>query len=106
MDGDNGLVCRIGGEEFLILCPHSTDVMAAVGAERIRQAVETHVIRPGDLELSVTMSLGVAQQTLEMTDPDHLLRAADDALYAAKDAGRNRVCLASDQPVWLLTDRS
>ena len=88
-------VCRMGGEEFLMLCPLSTETMAAVGAERLRTATESSVVQCGDLELRVTISLGIAERTPAMSGPDDLLRAADDALYAAKDSGRNRVCLAS-----------
>ena len=93
-------VCRVGGEEFLILCPHATEAQAANGAERIRQAIESHVVASGDLELNVTISSGVAQRTPETMSPDDLLRAADDALYSAKKAGRNRVCLASVHLEW------
>lgn len=88
-------VCRVGGEEFLILCPLSTEKMAAIAAERLRRAVEAHRIKSGDLELSVRISLGVAERTEGMNGPDDLLKAADDALYAAKKAGRNRVFVAS-----------
>ena len=89
------LVCRIGGEEFLTLCPQSTEEMAAVGAERLRRAVESNVIRHGDVAIRTTMSVGVAERTADMKTPDDLLRAADRALYAAKDAGRNTVRRAS-----------
>ncbi len=84
-------VCRIGGEEFLVLCPQSTEEMASVGAERLRRAVEGAVVPHGDLALRITISLGVAERTPDMKTPDDLLRAADRALYAAKDAGRNTV---------------
>jgi diguanylate cyclase (GGDEF)-like protein len=89
------LVCRIGGEEFLALCPQSTEEMAAVGAERLRRAVEANVTHHGEIAIRTTMSVGVAERTAEMETPDDLLRAADRALYAAKDAGRNTVCRAS-----------
>ena len=88
-------VCRIGGEEFLILCPKSSEAAAAVAAERLRREVEARVIVSGDLQLRVTISVGVAERTAEMTSPDDLLRTADAAMYAAKDAGRNIVCVAS-----------
>ena len=87
--------CRFGGEEFLILCPDSTEAMAFVGADRLRRAIEANTIKHGELPLGVTISIGVAERTPEMAGPDNLLRAADDALYAAKDAGRNTVCRAS-----------
>ncbi len=91
-------VCRVGGEEFLLLCPGSTEAMAAVAAERLRKAVEALVIETDDLTVRVTVSLGVAERTCETKETDDLLRAADDALYRAKDAGRNQVCLASAEP--------
>jgi len=90
-------VCRIGGEEFLVICPRSTETMTATGAERIRRAVEGNVIRYGDLKLRVTVSAGVAERTASTKNPDDLLRAADKALYAAKDAGRNVVRLAGTE---------
>ena len=88
-------VCRIGGEEFLVLCPMSTEEAAAIAAERLRRAVGGRQIKSGGLELGVRISLGVAERTEDMNGPDDLLKAADDALYAAKKAGRNRVCAAS-----------
>lgn len=87
--------CRIGGEEFLILCPNSTEEMATVGAERIRRAIGGQVIEHEGFKLSVTISLGVAQTLPHMAGSDALLHAADTALFAAKDAGRNQVCRAS-----------
>jgi diguanylate cyclase (GGDEF)-like protein len=87
-------VARLGGEEFLVLCPNTTAEQAAVGAERLRQAVEQHVIRSPEFTGSVTVSLGVAQRTPDMKGIDALLKAADDAVYEAKKAGRNRVKLS------------
>jgi len=88
-------VCRVGGEEFLVICSGADEATAAVGAERLRRAVEARTIRCEDLELSVTITLGVAQRTPTMAAPDELLKAADSAMYLAKAAGRNCVCLAS-----------
>ncbi len=87
-------VCRVGGEEFLILCPHATQVEAAVGAERIRRAIEANLVRVHGLDLRMTISLGVAERTPHMQNHDDLLREADHALYAAKRSGRNAVRLA------------
>ncbi len=87
-------VCRVGGEEFLVLCPHAKAAEAAVAAERMRKAIEAHVFKAESGDLSVTISLGVAQREEGMAAADDLLRASDDALYAAKEAGRNKVCLA------------
>ncbi len=87
-------VCRIGGEEFLVICPRTNEAEGAIAAERLRAAVEANSVAHGGMELGVTVSLGVAQRTPEMTSPDDLLRAGDNALYAAKDGGRNMTCCA------------
>lgn len=88
-------VCRTGGEEFLVLCPQSTEEMAWFGAERFRRAVEAKAVQHGDVAIRTTISVGVAERTPDMKTPDDLLRMADRALYAAKDAGRNTVCRAT-----------
>ena len=85
------VVCRIGGEEFLILCPNSTGQMAATAAERYREAIATHVFRKGDLDLQITISAGVATRDDDVANCEDLLKYADQALYQAKEAGRNRV---------------
>ena len=53
------------------------------------------MIRIGDLQLQVTVSLGVAEKTSAMAGPNDMLRVADEALYAAKAAGRNQVCVGA-----------
>ena len=88
------LACRYGGEEFIFLLP-STPLEGAIKfAERVRQAVEALSLPHGTSRAAsvVTLSLGVATQ-VPCSDslPDILLKAADDALYQAKDSGRNRV---------------
>lgn len=86
-------VARYGGEEFVLLLPN-TDVPGACNtAERLRQAVFdrklTHAY--SDTADRVTISLGVAATATAHSNPEPLLKAADDALYQAKRAGRNRV---------------
>jgi diguanylate cyclase (GGDEF)-like protein len=89
-------LCRIGGEEFLVICPY-TSCDAATAAERMRTAVESTPIRhrPGTPGLTVTISFGVAQRTSVTANPDELIHLADEALYAAKAAGRNCVRIAA-----------
>lgn len=86
------VVARLGGEEFAALLP-STDLDDAVRmAERLRSAVASQRVRTGDAELAYTVSIGVASMDAEVSGLDQLLKLADQALYAAKKAGRNRVC--------------
>jgi diguanylate cyclase (GGDEF)-like protein len=91
-------VGRWGGEEFLILLPETDEAEALRVAERLRAAVEAEpFVVEGEVALKVTISIGVAAldapaQTALVLDA--LIRMADDALYRAKDAGRNRVELA------------
>jgi diguanylate cyclase (GGDEF)-like protein len=86
-------VARFGGEEFIVLCPNSEAYQAAVGAERLRQEIEGNVVTVGDKTCRVTISLGVAASQGQTDAPDALLKRADRALYQAKHAGRNRVCV-------------
>ena len=83
---------RYGGEEFLILLPETQHNMALEAAERIRKQVEAIVLPAAKGPLKLTISAGVA--TLDLESPislDELIKNADDALYGAKAAGRNRV---------------
>ena len=90
------LVYRYGGDEFAVICPGSRLREAATAAERIRQAVETTPVQFNDEVLSLKLSVGVAEVGgLEIADG--LLQRADEALYAAKHAGRNRVRLHDGQ---------
>ena len=85
-------VARFGGEEFLILMPE-TDIQAAVQlAERVRTAIEREQFVGGGRGWSVTASVGVAAANASTKSRDELLKGADEALYEAKGAGRNRVC--------------
>ncbi len=86
---------RLGGEEFFVVCPNSTESQAAVCAERLRGAIERSLIKNGGFDGNVTVSLGVAQRNPAMTSLDALIKASDEAVYASKAAGRNRVSLAS-----------
>ena len=90
------LVCRMGGEEFLVLCPSVRAREAGVCAEHLRAAVEAHDYAYDGIGLRVAVSLGVAEWDADMTKSDELLRKADDALYLSKQSGRNRVTIAGE----------
>ena len=83
---------RLGGEEFLVICPNSTLAQAQACAERLRASIEGNTIRGGTFDGHVTASLGVCERTGAMTSLDALIKGADEAVYAAKSGGRNRVC--------------
>ncbi len=86
------LVARFGGEEFVIIFPDTDVDEAAIAAERVRKAVGEETMKmPDGTELpAVTISMGVAELTPGQSVPD-LLKAADAAMYEAKDSGRNSV---------------
>lgn len=94
---DSDLVARYGGEEFVAILPGADADTAMEVAERVRRAVETlQIAHAGRAGSYLTVSIGVASVRPESmgTSPHAILRAADSALYMAKAAGRNRVCLA------------
>jgi two-component system cell cycle response regulator len=74
------IVCRIGGDEFLILMPNTSVAAAELVAERSRQAVRQREGAP----INVQVSIGTAERVAGMSDPQELLQVADRRLYAAK----------------------
>ena len=96
---ESEVLCRAGGEEFVILLPGSTVAQAADLAERVRRVVgdppfvlrQPEPGRPRHVGHTQTVSLGVAEWTATMSDGQALLDLADQRLYRAKHGGRNRV---------------
>ncbi|MDP2761318.1 MAG: diguanylate cyclase [Sideroxyarcus sp.] len=90
------VVCRYGGEEFLVICPDSGAEAAYQAAERMRIAVESLRVPAVDGHyLPLTISIGVAQKEHAMNEMSELVNCADDSLYAAKTQGRNRTVVNS-----------
>ncbi len=96
LGGKLGLPARFGGEEFVLLLPGVDSHEALYLAERLRVAVEEARIPVGTQVISCTMSFGVATCPTDGTTTEALVKAADQAVYAAKSGGRNRVCVATD----------
>lgn len=90
------IVCRYGGDEFVAICPGAKLQEAAVAAERVRQAVANATVSLKRGSLQVTISLGVAEVTTAEI-AESLIQRADDALFAAKHAGRNGIHLHNGQ---------
>jgi len=87
-------VARIGGEEFLVLCPNTELEEAIQVAERVRSSTERELIKSGTFEGNVTMSGGVAVRSATMKGKDELLKLADEACYESKRNGRNQISVA------------
>ena len=88
-------LARYGGEEFVVVMSGANAAYALGAAERLRHAVQELDFAPdGTLRHALTVSIGVAASPDGHTTAERLLKAADEALYAAKRAGRNRVILA------------
>ncbi|CAH1667030.1 PleD family two-component system response regulator [Chelatococcus asaccharovorans] len=91
------IVARFGGEEIVIIVPDATSEAAEVMAERIREEIEHQpfLVNGARQSVDVTVSIGVAARLPSDQTPGDLLRRADQALYQAKEAGRNRVVAAA-----------
>ncbi len=89
------IVGRFGGEEFLMILPNTSGIPAAIVAERVRKAAEEHVYKYKEFLVRVTVSAGLASvpANREVRTEVDLLKAADNALYRAKQASRNKVIL-------------
>jgi diguanylate cyclase (GGDEF)-like protein/PAS domain S-box-containing protein len=90
------IICRYGGEEFLLVLPGMTAEGAFERAEQLRSAMAATRISHGASQITVTTSFGVATYPSHGRTTGELIAAADSALYSAKADGRNRVCLFSE----------
>jgi two-component system cell cycle response regulator len=87
--------CRYGGEEFVVILPSTSLLMASQVAERLRQKIAESEITAGDETFNVTASIGLSVRLAHQKGTaSDLIKAADDCLYQAKSAGRNQVCFA------------
>ena len=92
------IVCRYGGEEFALVLPEASLENVRRRAEEIQAAISRLDLAHGDVSLGrLTASLGVAMFPDHADGPDAVLKAADGALYAAKDAGRDRTVVSTAQ---------
>lgn len=88
------VVCRYGGEEFVLILPDCVKEAAVLKAQQICDALRRLVIREGSQAIAITASFGVASSHDDGADPVALFQAADAAVYEAKRAGRDRVVCA------------
>ncbi|MCF8028634.1 MAG: diguanylate cyclase [Desulfobacteraceae bacterium] len=91
------IAARYGGEEFVLVLPETGAAQAATAAEKIRRLVADTEIMHENQSLRVTISLGLATFPEHATEKDALIKAADNALYASKHSGKNRVSITGPQ---------
>ena len=89
--------CRYGGEEFVIVMPRLSIETALKRTEFLREEFANMSIACPDMKSNPTLSIGLASYPVDGTSGEQLLNAADQALYAAKNSGRNRVVVYSKQ---------
>jgi diguanylate cyclase (GGDEF)-like protein len=89
---ETDFACRYGGEELVVILPETTIADAQKVAEKIRRSVAE--LSPIQFNVQVTISLGVARSSSILNTPELLFKAADKAVYQAKEGGRNRVIVA------------
>jgi len=92
------MVARYGGEEIAVIAPHTSLPTAVDLAERLRRVVETSEIVPADEQedrqaITISVSIGVAGLDRQVIDTQSLIKRTDEALYRAKQQGRNQVVL-------------
>lgn len=92
------VLARVGGDEFVILAPETGAEGAEVLASKIRDRVAGYEHRYGDIRIPVSSSFGVAELHREMSTPQDLYHAADEALLLSKRNGRNRVAIYNPAP--------
>jgi len=85
------LVCRLGGDEFFVICPNTNSEGGVHIAELTRHKVNQMLVPVGETAWRGSISVGVAERTTEMFDFNDLIKAADQAVYNAKSKGRNQV---------------
>jgi diguanylate cyclase (GGDEF)-like protein len=92
------IAARYGGDEYLVIAPNTPPAQAGELAERLRQHIESHALvmtsgRGNRQEVQVTVCIGVAGCQSQTASMEMFLQAADEALYCAKQAGRNRIII-------------
>ena len=86
--------CRYGGEEFVIILPHTSGEYAVIVSEKIRKVVEEESFNSYEQEpIGLTVSIGVAQASVKYSSYNDLIADSDRAMYKAKEWGKNQTVL-------------
>jgi diguanylate cyclase (GGDEF)-like protein/PAS domain S-box-containing protein len=89
------IICRYGGEEFLVVLPNASEQDAFIIADRLRHSIQESIINADGKNVLVTISVGISQFPIHGQYEAQIIEAADKALYHAKHNGRNQVALWS-----------
>ncbi|MEE4296486.1 MAG: GGDEF domain-containing protein [Wenzhouxiangella sp.] len=100
------MIARIGGEEFILVNTGATLREAVVAAERLRQQLANSPIDAAGQAINITVSIGIAAREDAMNNAGELMIAADKALYAAKETGRNKIALFASGKVRFLPGKN
>ena len=87
------LLYRYGGEELIMIMPETNIEGAIIPVQRLRRMIEEYDFDYNGVKTKVTASIGLTMNYPEFNSPAELLKSADEALYKAKESGRNRVVL-------------
>jgi diguanylate cyclase (GGDEF)-like protein len=90
---EEDVFARFGGEEFMAILPNTDAQAGQAVAERLRAKVMAHPVKVNDESLYITISCGVSEHRSNETTIENAIKRADEALYAAKDSGRNQVVI-------------
>ena len=91
------LLYRYGGEELIMIMPETNIEGALIPVQRLRRMVEDYDFEYNGVKTKVTVSIGLTMNYQEFKTPADILKSADEALYRAKESGRNRVVLYEQQ---------
>jgi diguanylate cyclase (GGDEF)-like protein len=91
---ETDILARVGGEEFAIMLPETTEAATIQFAERLRRLAHDCTVTANDEEIPVTISIGIAGASIRTSGIESLMRDADQALYQAKRSGRDRIAVA------------
>ena len=91
------MIYRYGGEEIAIILPETSAENAGIPVERLREKIAQHKFSYNGIDISLTVSVGIAEMEESYYYPSELVEVADKALYHAKQTGRNKVVIYDEQ---------
>jgi len=91
------VICRTGGDEFLVICPETSEEEVLACGERLRKEIDRLTVDNEDETLRLSISIGVAVRNDTMTSASDLIKKADRAVFQAKRRGRNQVVSEADE---------